>query len=203
MSPTKSGERILQDRYASEKRARAFYDNQVLDHLNGPMQDFIARMDLMFVATADTAGKCDSSVRAGLQGFVRVLDEKTLAYPEYRGNGVMASLGNIVETGQIGLLVIDFEESTIGLHINGRASIVENPDMPRNAGTGDGPEPERWVRVEVEEAYIHCSKHIPRLSKQSKSIAWGTDDTTLKGGDYFGASRDRREESSAPKVGTS
>ena len=55
------------------------------------------------------------------------------------------------------------------------------------AETG-GRRPERWVLVTVEEAYIHCSKHIPRLSKAGEEVRhWGTDDLRAKGGDYFQA----------------
>ena len=67
--------------------------------------------------------------RCGHAGFVKVLDERTVAYPEYRGNGVMASLGNISENPCVGLLFIDFGEQ-IGLHINGGARIVENNQFP-------------------------------------------------------------------------
>ena len=49
-----------------------------------------------------------------------------------------------------------------------------------------GRRPERWVVVRVEEAYIHCSKHVPRLAKLDKAIPWGTDDPVAKGGDHFG-----------------
>jgi hypothetical protein len=51
---------------------------------------------------------------------------------------------------------------------------------------GDGARCERWVLVTVEEAYIHCSKHIAALSKREKTRHWGTDDPAHKGGDYFG-----------------
>jgi len=149
----------------------------------------------VFIATADDSGECDCSFRAGLAGFVRVVGEKTLLYPEYRGNGVLASLGNISENPHIGLTFIDFFQHTIGLHVNGRAKVVENVDLPQIPGLPDtalqdvqlkgGRKPERWVVVDVEEAYIHCSKHIPLLTKQDKSILWGTDDTRLKGGDFF------------------
>jgi uncharacterized protein len=61
-----------------------------------------------------------------------VLDEKTLAYPEYRGNGVMSSLGNISENPHVGLLFVDFTDK-IGLHVNGRARIVENDEFLRDA----------------------------------------------------------------------
>ena len=194
--PASSGERQLQIRYGTEARAAAFYREQVLDHLNPAMQAFIERMEMMFVATTDAQGRCDCSLRCGPPGFVRVLDASTLIYPEYRGNGVMASLGNISETGSIGLLFVDWFESTVGLHVNGRAAIVENealaaqPDIPpavrADLAVAGGRHPERWVRVTVEEAYIHCAKHVPRLIRGDKTLAWGTDDARLKGGDFFG-----------------
>lgn len=193
--PGCQGEHILQEKYGTKDRAEKFYDRQVLDRLNGSMRDFIARQEMVFIATCDARGNCDCSFRAGLPGFVRVLSESTLAYPEYRGNGVLASLGNISENPNIGMMFVDFFRDTVGLHVNGKARIMENAELIRLPGIpedlrGDvavtgGRKPERWVVVEVEEAYIHCSKHIPLLSKLDKSIAWGTDDTRLKGGNYF------------------
>ena len=93
--PGSDGEHRLQEVYGRTGSALAFYRNQVLDHLNSAMQVFIARQEMLFVATADRHGEADASFRAGTPGFVRVLDERTVAYPEYRGNGVMASLGNL------------------------------------------------------------------------------------------------------------
>ena len=187
--PGSQGEHELQESLGTLKRARAFYNNQVLDHVNPQMCEFLARQEMMFVATADTAGNCDCSFRAGIPGFVRVLDQRTLAYPEYRGNGVMASMGNLVENARLGLLFLDFFETTVGLHINGTARIVEDATL-RDPQESDG---ERvasagvWVVIDVEEAYIHCSKHVPRLMKLPKEIEWGTDNQVKKGGDFFKA----------------
>ncbi len=195
--PGSHGEHHAQELYGTARRASAFYTNQMLNYLNPVMRDFIARQETVFIATADAAGSCDSSFRAGFPGFVQVLDDRTLAYPEYRGNGVMASVGNMLENAHIGLLFIDFLQSTVGLHVNGTSRLVENADMLARPhatpemvaaiqGTG-GRRPERWVIVEVEEAYIHCSKHIPLLQKMDKDIHWGTDDEQHKGGDFFQA----------------
>ncbi len=185
---------MLQKKFNTDKRARAFYDNQVLDHLNPRMLEFVANQEIVFVSTADKNGECDCSLRAGEAGFVRILDDKTLAYPEYRGNGVMASLGNISENPHIGMMFIDFVKDTVGLHINGKAAIIENDELlKRKALPEEAVEdtnrrrrkPERWVLVEVEEAYMHCSKHIPLYKKLDKSMQWGTDDVKVKKGDYF------------------
>jgi predicted pyridoxine 5'-phosphate oxidase superfamily flavin-nucleotide-binding protein len=157
------------------------------------MIEFVDRMEMVFISTADASGECDASLRAGTPGFLRVLDDRTLAYPEYRGNGVMASLGNISENPHIGLLMIDFVEDMIGLHVNGRAHVLDNDSFCAQYPGEEGREStpgrcaERWVVIDVTEAYIHCRKHIPRMQRLPQKRAWGTDDPARKGGDYFGA----------------
>jgi predicted pyridoxine 5'-phosphate oxidase superfamily flavin-nucleotide-binding protein len=190
--PGSDGEHTLQERLGTSERADRFYDDQVCDRLLPTMIEFIGRMGLVFVATADRHGECDSSLRAGPEGFVAVLDDRHVAYPEYRGNGVMASLGNIAENPHVGLLMIDFTEDLIGLHVNGSAQVVEDaelrsehPELPTE--TVPGRRAQVWVVVEVEEAYIHCRKHIPRLVPADRTLSWGTDAAKAKGGDYFGA----------------
>ena len=89
--PGSYGEHDLQARYGTSARARSFYDHQVLDRLSEHMQAFVRRMDMVFIATADASGEADCSFRAGPPGFIGVLDDRTLAYPEYRGNGVMGT----------------------------------------------------------------------------------------------------------------
>lgn len=202
--PGSSGEHTLQDRYGTESRALAFYDDQMLDRLNAAMVRFIGRMEMMWVATSDRSGACDSTFRAGPPGFVAVADPHSLYWPEYRGNGVLASQGNIVENPHVGLLFLDFFDSTVGLHINGAARLVDNADLPRGllahpavaaalAAPG-GRHPERFIGVTVEEAYIHCAKHVPRLVKRPKTRDWGTDNAVAKGGDFFQAAADARRD---------
>ena len=189
--PGSRGEHDLQEQYGNQKRAEGFYKNQMLSYLNPQMCAFIARQEMFFLSTADGHGECDVSFRAGEAGFVHALDEKVLVYPEYRGNGVTASLGNITENPHAALLFVDFVRDKIGLHVNGAARILSTEELlalrPDLAET-DGRRPERWVLVTVEEAYIHCSKHIPRMEKVADEARhWGTDDVRAKGGDYFQA----------------
>ncbi|MFH8567600.1 pyridoxamine 5'-phosphate oxidase family protein [Streptomyces sp. NPDC017993] len=197
--PGSDGEHLVQQRLGTTERADRFYGDQVLDHLNDRMREFVARQEMFFLSTADRHGECDASFRAGPAGFVQVLDERTLAYPEYRGNGVMASVGNMSENPRLGLLMVDFTRNRIGLHINGRARVVMDEEMrASHPGLPVDPVPGRraqlWVMVGIEEAYIHCSKHIPHLQKvpaqQRGARAWGTDDYKRKGGDFFGAAEE-------------
>ncbi|APZ90733.1 pyridoxamine 5'-phosphate oxidase, FMN-binding family [Fuerstiella marisgermanici] len=187
-----SGERRIQHEMGSSARADRFYDRQMLQSLNARMIDLIGRQEMFFVATADAGGNCDCSPRFGKPGFISVIDETTLAYPEFRGNGVFASLGNILENPHIGLVFVDFFDTTVGLHVNGLAHSYQPDKLPRSIAEhlldGDSKNVrivERWVVVTVEEAYIHCSKHVPRLSKLQKPIDWGTDDVIAKSNDYF------------------
>lgn len=188
------GERLLQEKYQTTKRAAAFYQNQMLDHVNIPMQEFIKKQEMMFIATSDRNGNCDSSFKAGPPGFVRVMNKKTIMYPEYRGNGVMASLGNLTENPHIGLMFIDFVENRVGLHVNGKAFICENKELknlPIQENVlkkiyRDETRAERWVIIEIEEAYIHCSKHIPQMNKNEER-----NDNPLVAGDFFKVKQSR------------
>jgi len=210
--PGSLGERILQERYGTGERASQFYGNQLTGQLTPKMIEFIGRMEMAFVATSDMSGECDCTFRAGPAGFLRVLDERTIAYPEFRGNGVMASLGNILENPHIGIIMIDFTHDLIGLHVNGDAEIITPATMqeldrrlPEQAAS-PGRRPVQWVLVRVTEAYIHCSKHIPKLVPQSRVRHWGTDNPRHKGGDYFGlaaqeAARQEAEPAGAGREG--
>ena len=194
--PGSKGEHVLQIELGSEKRALGFYNNQMLDYLNPAMQEFITKQSMMFIASSDAHGECDCSFRAGHSGFVWVIDKKHIMWPEYRGNGVVASGGNVKENPHMGILFMDFLEHTIGLHINGKVFLredgifdalpvnVQRAVAEENATTG-GKKPAFWFLLEVEEAYIHCAKHIPHLVPYEKSIDWGTDDVVRKGGDFF------------------
>jgi predicted pyridoxine 5'-phosphate oxidase superfamily flavin-nucleotide-binding protein len=205
--PGSDGEHLLQNAFGTSTRAERFYADQHLDELNERMIEFMRRMDLAFVATSDAAGECDCSLRAGPAGFIQVLDRRTVAYPEYRGNGVLASLGNISENPRVGILMVDFVRDLIGLHVNGDAHVVEDADLRARypdltVDDERGRTPERWVVVRVTEAYIHCRKHIPRLVPVESRRQWGTDDPIPKGGDYFGAKQTAADRRATPYVST-
>jgi predicted pyridoxine 5'-phosphate oxidase superfamily flavin-nucleotide-binding protein len=190
------GERALQDALGTRDRAERFSRDQVSAVLTPRMREFIARMEMVWIATSDGAGRCDCSFRSGPAGFVRVLGDDVIAYPDYRGNGVMASSGNLLENPHMGMWFGDFDKELIGLHVNGRAAVFL-PEQMRASGLDlpgadhPGRRPTHWVMVSVEEAYVHCRKHLPRLVRQPVSRQWGTDSPLLKGGDFFGVAAAR------------
>jgi uncharacterized protein len=199
-----AGERALQAKYGKTTHALAFYKHQVIDHLNDTMRAFIARMEMVFLATAGATGECHASFRAGHPGFVKALDARTLVYPEYRGNGMLSSLGNISENAHVALMFVDFSADQIGLHLNGSARILENDELLEflkqhpaaetvfkdavlnDIMNSDGGHLERWVMVSVTRAFVHCSKHIPPMARLDHEIQWGIKtEPHLHGGDYF------------------
>jgi len=182
------GERLLQTHLGTSERADAFYDRQVHPHLTEAMRDFIHRQSMVFLSTADARGHCDATFRAGPPGFITVLDDRTLAYPEYRGNGVLASAGNIAENPHIGLLFMDFTRDHIGLHVNGSARLVSDQEMRAAhpwtpTDTAPGRQPVLWTLIHLHEAYVHCSKHIPHLEPAPRPL--GLARTRPRDADYF------------------
>lgn len=180
----------MQDLFGTRLGAEQFYERQVIDHLNEPMRRFIGRQIMMFLATSGADGACDSTLRAGPPGFVVVLDERRLAWPEYRGNGVMASRGNITENPHVGLLFVDFVGDVIGLHVNGCAALVDDgvlrvelDGLPVDPVPGR--KPEQWVVTRVEEAYIHCAKYIPRLYPEPRDQLHASRPPQAKKSDFF------------------
>lgn len=181
--PGSDGEHDLQQEFGTTDRAMKFYEGGVHSSLTERMKEFIRERIMFFLSTADANGETDCSPRFGPPGFVNVLDDEHVCYPEYRGNGVHASLGNITENSNATLLFIDWWETTVGFHVNGSAELCDS--IPEANDPVPGDKRKTWVKIEVEEAYIHCAKHVPRLKIAEFDPPWGTDDIEAKKSGYF------------------
>lgn len=181
--PGSDGEHDLQDSLDTRDRAETFYEKAMKDHLTDRVQRFIQDRIMFFLSTADANGETDCSPRFGPAGFVTVLDENRLCYPEYRGNGVHASLGNMKENPHASLLFVDWWDTTVGCHVNGHVELRETMDIATDPSGID--HKKLWVELHVDEAYIHCAKHVPKLSIEEFDPPWGTDDREAKRAGYF------------------
>src|SRR5947209_7847171 len=144
MESYNDGSRRLQDRFDTRRLADRI-DERMRDRIDDDDRAFIERADMFFLATADAEGRPQCSYKGGDPGFVRVLDEHTIAFPNYDGNGMFMSLGNLARNPQVGLLFVDFQNQW-RLRLNGVASI-EQHDPLRAAY----PEAQLVVRVNVSE----------------------------------------------------
>ena len=157
--------RALQDRFDTRRLADRLEERLLSDIISDGDRALIERLDMFFLATVDAAGQPQCSYKGGEPGFVRVLDEWTLAFPLYDGNGMFLSAGNVVQGGRVGLLFIDFlAERPTRIRVNGLASI--DPDDPLAAAW---PGVQLVVRVRVGEVFPNCPRYIHRLALVERS----------------------------------
>src|SRR6266850_1436227 len=116
--------RRLQDRFDTRRLADRLDERIVHDRIDDKERAFIERLDMFFLATADAEGRPNCSYKGGDPGFVRVLDERTVGFPSWDGNGMYLSAGNLLANPHVGMLFIDFEGQR-RLRLNGVASIDE------------------------------------------------------------------------------
>jgi predicted pyridoxine 5'-phosphate oxidase superfamily flavin-nucleotide-binding protein len=151
------GMRQLQD--ARETRALADRLEQVTAHTAFTEEDraFIERCSMLFVSTADDHGHPDCSYKGGLPGFIRVLDSTTLAFPDYDGNGMYRSWGNVLVNPFVALLLVDFENQK-RIRVNGTAQITAD-DPLRN----DYPGAVFIIRVTATRIFPNCPRYLHKL----------------------------------------
>lgn len=140
----------------------AVVQSKLNDRLNELTRQFIDRSPFLCLATSAPDGSCDVSPRGDPSGFVRILDEKTLLLPERPGNRLADSLRNVLHNPHVALL---FVIPGIGdtFRVNGRATIVTDPELLAPCAV-EGKTPKLGLRIEIDEAYTHCSKAFLRAS---------------------------------------
>ena len=133
---------------------------KMLGALDVHSQDFIRRSPFVCLGTQSAEGKADVSPRGDHAGFVRILDDRTLAIPDRPGNNRLDSLSNIISNPGVGLLfIIPGYEDT--LRVNGRATLVTEPALLGSMAV-NGKSPKLAIVVSVTEAFMHCAKAFRR-----------------------------------------
>jgi len=161
-----AGSRELQDRFDTRRLADRIEERIVSGTIDDDDRAFIEARDMFFVATADAEGQPQCSYKGGEPGFVRVLDERTIAFPSYDGNGMYLSFGNTLVNPNVGLLFIDFEGRK-RMRLNGIAT-VDLDDPLRE----EWPEAQFVVRVRATEVFPNCPRYIHeyRLVQRSRFV---------------------------------
>ena len=160
------GSRSLQDRFDTRRLAdrleEKFLSRPVID---GEDRAFIERMDMFFLATADADGRPQCSYKGGDPGFVRVIDESTVAFPAYDGNGMYLSVGNLLQNPHVGMLFIDFVSPRPSrLRLNGIASVNDDDELlDRYPGA------QLIVRVRATQVFPNCPRYIHRMALVERS----------------------------------
>ncbi|MGE3229331.1 MAG: pyridoxamine 5'-phosphate oxidase family protein [Hyphomicrobium sp.] len=155
--------RELQDRFESRPMADRIELIAAKAEIDDMAKAFIESRDMFFLSSIDHNGRPTVSYKGGDPGFVRVLDDKTLAFPSYDGNGMYFSMGNIAGNPEIGCLFIDFERP-FRLRLQGRAALVKDGPLMHHFK-----EAELVVRVAVTDVWMNCPRYVHRYKKETAS----------------------------------
>ena len=171
------GNRQLQNRFGTRKLADRLAA-RVTETISPEGRDIIEKASMFFLATCDGRGLPTCSYKGGEPGFVRVVDEQTIAFPNYDGNGKYQSMGNLLQNPNAGILFVDFEGQQ-RLRLQGVASIDENDPL-----LAEYHEAQFIVRVRVTEAYKNCpryvhkhklvepSQFVPKIGQETPQPEW-------------------------------
>ncbi|TMB74810.1 MAG: pyridoxamine 5'-phosphate oxidase family protein [Chloroflexi bacterium] len=157
------GNRDLQQRFDTTRIADRIEEVLVSDVISVHDRSFIESRDMFFLATADDAGLPNCSYKGGEPGFVRVIDEHTIAFPNFDGNGMYLSMGNVLVNPAVGMLFIDFERGH-RMRLNGNATIDANDPL-----MSEYPEAQFIVRVRAREVFPNCPRYIHRYKLVERS----------------------------------
>ncbi len=170
----------ITDPVTSEAQIRTVVDgihiaqrHKVIDHIDRHCANWIAHSTFLVMSTVDGHGNVDASPKGDPAGFVRVLDEKTLAIPDRPGNHLFMGFRNILETGRIGLVFFVPNRNEV-VRVNGSAQVAR--DLPlRESMAIKTRVPDFAIVVRVEEAFFHCGKAVLRSGLWSPEKAGLTD----------------------------
>ena len=156
--------RELQDQFDTRRLADRLVEKLFRTRFTDEDRAFIEQRSLFFLATADADGFPDCSYKGGAPGFVRLLDDTTLAFPSYDGNGMFKSAGNLLANPRVGMLFMDFEKPR-RLRVNGTASIDFSDPL---LGGFEGAQ--LVVRVHAEHIFPNCPRYIHRMALEEISV---------------------------------
>ncbi|MGB9271380.1 MAG: pyridoxamine 5'-phosphate oxidase family protein, partial [Pseudolabrys sp.] len=155
--------RGLQERFDTRRLADNVEKRVVLTEIPPEHKTFIESRDMFFLSTIDHQGRPTVSYKGGDPGFVRVLDNKTIAFPCYDGNGMFYSMGNLMGNGQVGMLFIDLEKPH-RLRLQGIASVDDGDPLLQSYA-----EAQLVVRVTVSQVFRNCPRYVHRYTKTKPS----------------------------------
>jgi predicted pyridoxine 5'-phosphate oxidase superfamily flavin-nucleotide-binding protein len=166
------GQRELQDRFGSRALADRLDEQLGRDRFTDADKAFIEESPFFFLATADAEGRPDCSYKGGAPGYVRVTAPDRLVFPDYDGNGMFRSLGNLQVNPSVGLLFIRIGEKPGRLRVNGAAEIAfDGPAMEGFAGA------QMLITVTPREIFPNCPRYIPQLQLTAPSVYWPRSET--------------------------
>ena len=156
-------QRQLQDRFGTRSLADTVSQAIIHDTLTDNDKAFIGTRDFFFLSSVNAEGWPTVSYKGGAPGFVRVLDDKTLVFPSYDGNGMFLSMGNIAASQRIGMLFVDFERPH-------RTRVQATAELSDDAALlAAFPGAQLLVRAHVAQVFVNCPRYVHRMARVEAS----------------------------------
>lgn len=171
--PLHSGETEMARRYPNPiyRWDNSNIGQMIRTHIPMRLGEYLACLPFFFIATSNSSGHCDSSYRgreygaSGPYPLIHVGGSKELFFPDFQGNGLYQSLGNILQNPHIGMLFMDFEQQA-RFRINGKARVLDATEQIRKIW----PSAQAYVEVSVEQVFGNCQARIPRMTLHPESV---------------------------------
>jgi uncharacterized protein len=158
------GNRELQSLFGSAALADRLVERTRRTEFTGADKEFIESCSFFFLATSDTHSQPDCSFKGGAPGFVQIVAPNLLVYPDYDGNGMFKSLGNIRANPHAGLLFIGMGEKPKRLRVNGTAQLSFDDPL-----LGNFPGGQLLVRITPTDIFPNCPRYIPQMQLVAQS----------------------------------
>ncbi len=155
--------RGFQDEFETRKLADSVEGVIVHSEITDEEKAFIESRDMFFISTVDHLGRPSVSYKGGEKGLVKVVDNNTLAFPSYDGNGMYLSAGNMTINNKVGILFIDFENPH-RLRIYGEATVSKDDPL-----LADYKEAQLIIRIKTTEIWINCPRYIHKYKRVETS----------------------------------
>lgn len=156
-------QRQLQEKFETRPLADSLEAAIVGDELNDMHKGFISTRDFFLLSTVTSDGEPTVSYKGGGVGTVTIIDDRTLAFPAYDGNGMFLSLGNITATAEIGMLFIDFETPN-RVRVQATASFSDSDELGAQYPGSIG-----IVRAHVDKVFLNCARYIHKHTRVEQS----------------------------------
>ena len=152
------GKRKLQDKFDSRRISDRLEEKLMRTEFTADDKQYIESLPYFFLATADAKGRPDCSFKGGTPGFVRITGPSEIAFPDYDGNGMFKSLGNVLVNSSVGVLFIAMHGKPRRLRVNGEARVSRSDHLlSETIGA------QLIVRVAVRAIFPNCPRYIPSM----------------------------------------
>ncbi len=161
--PFNDGHRAVREKYGTTAQATYWLNVLETTSLDSMMIELIGKTDYFFLATSSADGRPNVNYKGGEKGFLHVIDKNTIVFPDFKGNGILHSIGDIETNPYVGLLIADFIED-VRIKISGKATILSaSKEIEAYEEIFRAYQFDRLILVKIDYAIPNCSNNLCKV----------------------------------------